>query len=119
MARPKWTKEIENTVWTRGNGACHHCGCELQREPRRGWHIDHFPVAYRDIEDQVCCGVRDPRDVSNLVLSCPTCNTSHAHESDRCCGHTQLRCKRQWVEWCVTLALTYGTGLLTGVFLCT
>ena len=64
---PKWTREVEQTVWTQGGGHCHHCQAQLQREPRSGRHIDHFPVAYRDIEDQVCCGVRDPRDPRIMI----------------------------------------------------
>ena len=100
-------------MWQKGNGHCHHCHCALTRMPRSGWHIDHFPVAYRDIEDQVCCGVRDPRDVRNLVLSCPTCNTSHAHEKNRCCGHTQWRCRGLWVRTggIISLSVTVGWGM--------
>lgn len=117
-SRPKWTREVEQTVWTQGGGRCHHCQAQLQREPRSGWHIDHFPVAYRDIEDQVCCGVRDPRDPRNLVVSCPACNMSHAHERDVCLGHTQCRCRRQWAQTASLAALSLTVGWLGGTLLC-
>ena len=117
-SRPKWTREVEQTVWTQGGGYCHHCQVQLQREPRSGWHIDHFPVAYRDIEDQVCWGVRDPRDPRNLVVSCPACNMSHAHERDVCLGHTQCRCRRQWAQTASLAALSLTVGWLGGTMLC-
>lgn len=108
--RPKWTRAIEDEVWTRGEGKCHHCGRALAREPRRGWHIDHYPVAYRDIEDQVCCGVRDPLDVRNLVLSCPPCNMSHKYESTRYCGHSQPRCPRSTARLLAVGAASFALG---------
>jgi hypothetical protein len=119
MGRPRWTKQVEEEVYRQGEAKCHHCHCDLPREPRNGWHIDHFPVAYRDIEDQVCCGVTDARDVRNLVLSCPQCNVSHKHEEARCCGYTQCPCKRQWLLTTGTIATSalvgFAAGVVTGV----
>lgn len=119
MGRPRWTKQIEDDVYHKGEGKCHHCHCDLPREPRSGWHIDHFPVAYRDIEDQVCCGVTDARDVRNLVLSCPRCNMSHKHEEARWCGYTQCPCRRRWLLTAGTIVTSglvgFGAGVATGV----
>ena len=78
-----------------GVGHCWHCGKAIFRKERvRGegaWHVDHWPVALRDIHGQVLCGVTDPHDVANLVPSCLTCNTSHRHERTRWHGGSQLR----------------------------
>ena len=98
-----------------GRRARHHCQAQLQREPRSGWHIDHFPVAYRDIEDQVLRRAR--RGPRNLVVSCPACNMSHAHERDVCLGHTQCRCRRQWAQTASLAALSL-TVWLGGTLLC-
>ena len=102
-------------MWNKGAGRCTHCGVELSREPRSGWHIDHFPVAFRDIEAQVCWGVRDARDVGNLVLSCPQCNMSHTHEEGRFCGHTQVPCRREWVTHGATAAAGFIAGALAAL----
>ena len=84
-----------------GVGRCWHCGRELRWDPvaaaatdapRREWHVDHWPVALRDIRGQVLLGVTDPHLLSNLVPSCVNCNTSHRHEIRRWHGRTQLRC---------------------------
>ena len=121
--RPHWPKALVREVYAKTDGHCHHCGVALpwtEGRPRT-WHIDHFPVAYRDIESQVCFGVRDPRDPRNLVPSCAKCNMSHAHERDVCCGHTQLRCKRQWLlrgalalVWAASVAIGFACGLEAG-----
>lgn len=67
-----------------GPGHCWHCGTLLNLEQRTpgegGWHVDHWPVCRRDIEQQWCWGVRNVREESNLVPSCIACNTSHRHE---------------------------------------
>ena len=91
MGRKKWTAEITEKVFNRednpyGKGKCWHCGrriCKKQRTSYDGyypWNIDHYPVLYRDIEDQIFFGVTDTRDLSNLVPSCVKCNKSHVHE---------------------------------------
>ena len=99
MVRPKWPKPLVKLVFDKDAGKCHHCGVKLRfREPSgpRMWEIDHFPVVYRDIEDQCCIGVTDPLEPTNLVASCRTCNRSHAHEVSRWCGHSQPRCRKRW-----------------------
>ena len=58
MPRPKWPKELVRHVFDKGNGRCHHCSKQLRFEEAQGttrqWEIDHYPVAYRDVEDQCC-----------------------------------------------------------------
>lgn len=68
-----------------GVGCCWHCGCFLQWDASapRTWHVDHWPVARRDIVNQVLVGVRDPQQRDNLVPACIPCNTSHRHEVRR------------------------------------
>ena len=96
MARKRWSKALEKLVYDKSGGRCHHCRKRLPREPRKGWHIDHFPVPHRDVEAQLCCGVTDVHDPDNLVLSCPPCNVSHRFEASKWyyCGHSQLPCFR-------------------------
>jgi hypothetical protein len=106
MGRPKFASSVRGQILARsdnphGPGRCWHCGIELID----GYHIDHHPVRYADIEDQICCGQRDARDPDNLVPSCPHCNQSHAHESTRWCGRSQFPCTRGAVGW-------LGIGLL-------
>ena len=92
--------ELVNRVYYRegnphGVGHCWHCGKPIVRDVRvRGagaWHVDHWPVAQRDIEGQVLWGVTDPHAVANLVPACLECNTSHRHEVARWHGRSQLR----------------------------
>lgn len=123
MARKKWPKKLVQQIWDSSGGVCHHCGCRLQPEVdgRRAWHLDHFPVPYRDIENNacapcisVCGGVSDPMDPRNLVASCPTCNLSHAHESTACCGHAQLYCSCT-LAWKVCWAAATTTLIIATV----
>ena len=96
MPRPRWTQSQASLVRSKTNGKCFHCGAQLP-DHRAAWHIDHHPIPYRDIESQLCCGVTDPRDMRNLVPSCPTCNTSHVAEpaGRACfCGRTQPPCTK-------------------------
>lgn len=97
--RPKWTKEVTAKVKEKSGGKCHHCGRAIDLENRQAWNIDHFPVLYRDIEDQICCGVTDPRDAGNLVAACRQCNVSHKYETTPYCRgrYSQYPCKRGWV----------------------
>ena len=110
--RPKWTKEVTVKVKEKSGGRCHHCSCVIDLENRQAWNIDHFPVLYRDIEDQICCGVTDPRDTDNLVLACRKCNVSHKYESTPYCRgrYSQYPCKRRWM----TKANTFLLGAFTG-----
>lgn len=103
MTRPKFTPAERKAVLERqdnpkGAGHCWHCGLCL--EDVATWHVDHHPVAFRDIEDQIVCGVVDAKAEGNLVPSCVPCNTSHKHEQGRWwwCGHTQLRVTRVCVS---------------------
>lgn len=100
MGRPRFTVAERLAVFERPRppghpfpdmGTCWHCGCTI---PCEAFHIDHHPVLFRDIENQVCLGVVDAKDASNLVPSCPPCNLSHAHESRVFCGASQLRVTR-------------------------
>lgn len=93
MPRPKFGRAARVAILSRpdnphGPGRCWHCGVALTD----GWHVDHYPVRFADIESQLCVGVRDARDPANLVCSCPACNTSHAFEGTAWCGHSQCRC---------------------------
>ena len=116
MARSKWSKSIEEHVWNESKGKCHHCNKILEREPRSGWHIDHYPVRYADIEDQCLIGVTNPNDVNNLVASCPSCNLSHRYERDCCCGYSQLRLKKIWVK--ITFLVIFTNSLTYFIFRC-
>ena len=54
-------------------GKCWHCNKRIYFNNRKhglkgAWHIDHYPVVYRDIENQCCIGITDPLLVSNLYL---------------------------------------------------
>jgi hypothetical protein len=118
MPRPSWPKAVVEQVVAAGAGKCHHCGVALDTSVRRNFHIDHYPVVYADIEDQVCCGVRDPLDPRNLVLSCPQCNLSHKYERSDRCGHSQYRCRRQWVRDGAGAAAASALGLVAGYALC-
>ncbi len=114
MTRKKWPKALEKLVYDKSGGKCHHCGKKLSRNPRKGWQIDHFPVPHRDVESQLCCGVTDTLDPTNLVLSCPPCNMSHRHEISRWyfCGHAQFPCFRWFWQ-----RVGYTTGILTSAAL--
>jgi hypothetical protein len=111
--RPKMPKTLREAVFAKTGGLCHHCGATLTNV-RGGWHVDHFPVPFRDLESQVCCGVTDPLDVQNLVPACTRCNLSHEHESRAWCGRAQIPCRRQW---CLTLAaaVVMGTVFVAGL----
>ena len=97
MPRKKFPTSLVELIYRRDDGRCHHCGRALpwNREKPRLFDLDHFPIPYRDVEDQVCCGVTDSLDPQNLVLSCRHCNRSHTHEDGGSwCGHAQFPCKR-------------------------
>tara|TARA_B110000971_G_scaffold133382_1_gene136514 strand:+ start:2120 stop:2545 length:426 start_codon:yes stop_codon:yes gene_type:complete len=107
MTRKKWPKQLINDVYYKetnpyGSGKCWHCGKKIVFTQRKhsdkyGWHIDHFPIVYRDIEDQLCCGVTDQHDINNLVPSCVSCNISHEFEVTHpyYCNKTQPYCKKK------------------------
>ena len=98
--RPNWPAKWRQAVYYRvGNpfkiGHCWHCGIRLSLEKSNvngDWHIDHWPVPYREIDGQCCIGVTDPLDINNLVPSCVKCNVSHKYERRYFiyCGRSQF-----------------------------
>lgn len=115
MPRPKFSKILTKKVYIRpdnpnGIGYCWHCGKKLVFNNRKiglrgAWHMDHYPVVYRDIENQCCIGITDPLEKSNLVPSCASCNISHRHEKKIwcCCGRSQCKCEC----WSATKAIFF------------
>ena len=110
MPRKKWPKKLVIDVFNKTafsyngeKGRCWHCNKIIIRNKRtikdgsEAWHIDHYPVQYVDIENQICCGVTDQHDISNLVPSCVMCNISHKFERKRFyyCGRSQIMCTRK------------------------
>jgi hypothetical protein len=89
MGRKSWPRKLVVNVYNKspnphGINNCWHCGKPLIFKNRYSgqegaWHIDHYPVQYVDIESQICCGVTDSLDFSNLVPSCVHCNISHKY----------------------------------------
>lgn len=110
MTRPRFSQSVRATVAAKTNGRCYHCNQVL----RQGWHVDHHPIPFRDIENNVCCCAQtDPEAIDNLQPSCPSCNTSHRFEpqgSKIYCGHTQPFCSRHVVS-VVTVTLVYGVSM--------
>lgn len=110
MPRPSFTKKLTKKVYMRldnpnGIGYCWHCGKKLVFNNRKiglrgAWHMDHFPVVYRDIENQCCIGIINPLEKNNLVSSCASCNISHRYERRLwyCGGRSQCKCEC----WCVS-----------------
>ena len=82
-SRPKIPRRLAEFVFDRDGGKCVHCGKVLTKSKRSSYHLDHYPVQYRDIEGQLCCGVTSALDETNLVLSCPPVSYTHlrAHET--------------------------------------
>lgn len=115
MGRPKFSKAARAAVLARadnprGVGNCWHCGVPLTE----GYHLDHWPVRFVDIEGQFCCGVRNAKDRTNLVPTCPSCNQSHKFENTQCCGRSQCRC----TAWATAVAmLTVYAAAATGLAL--
>jgi len=113
--RPRFTHTERNRVFAKvhpGNGRgglCWHCGKALARN---NFHVDHHPVVFSDIENQLCLGVTNPKEMSNLVPSCPECNVSHVHEHPKTmyCNHTQIQCSRRVYAW--ILFFVYSAMLL-------
>ena len=119
MGRPRFTRAVRDDVYAKTDGVCFHCGEALAGN----WDVDHFPVVYRDIEDQCYCWpcgtVVDPLLVENLQPSCCTCNRSHRFERGRwwLCGHTQLRIRKMWIKLCFAAGLVWVCGFLVGRFM--
>lgn len=106
--RKKWPSGLVSEVYFRQQnpykvGHCWHCGKRIFLDKRRvedgagAWHIDHFPVPYKDIVDQCCYGVVDEHDISNLVPACIECNVSHKYEKKYkiFCNRAQCCCVKK------------------------
>lgn len=120
MPRPRFTATESAKVLNKTQSKCHHCGCVLNGNDRSSWHIDHFPVPYRDIEDQICCGVTNAKDIDNLVPSCITCNTSHKFEpQDKWyfCNATQPRCRANHYRLLVAFCAGFCVGTVVTLYL--
>ena len=103
--RPNFPKKLIKHTFNRfdnpkGLGHCWHCGKKLVFKNRKkglrgAWHMDHYPVVYRDIESQIIFGVTDPNDPKNLVPACVNCNLSHKYEKSLwyCCNRSQCKCE--------------------------
>jgi hypothetical protein len=105
MTRPKFSKKLIEETFNRadnpkGKGLCWHCGKKLTFKNRTfglrsAWHMDHYPVVYRDIENQCCIGITNPNNPTNLVPSCISCNLTHKYEKNKWyyCGRSQCKCE--------------------------
>tara|TARA_B100001123_G_C14582545_1_gene738787 strand:+ start:92 stop:508 length:417 start_codon:yes stop_codon:yes gene_type:complete len=128
MPRKAYTKGLEKVVFNRednryGKGRCWHCGMKLTYTKRKisegfgAWHVDHYPVPYRDIETQYCCGVTDSNDAHNLVPSCISCNVGHQYERTKWyyCGRSQIcftkKCMNK-IYWFFSLFIAFLLGML-------
>ena len=130
MARPRWTKKMLDEIWNRSDnphsvGHCWHCGKTIHRDHRTtqddAWHVDHYPVTFKDIEAQLCCGVTDAYELSNLVPSCRDCNISHKFERKNCFGRSQVPClKTFWyrVFFFISYCSIFFFGFVIGNYLC-
>lgn len=87
-------------------GSCWHCGKKLifknrgTKKKNGIWQIDHYPVPYRDLEDQIFIGIKDPLNPVNLVPSCVQCNLSHKYEISKWyyCNQSQFPCKKKFFK---------------------
>jgi len=117
MGRPRFTETVRSQVLQKTRGRCRHCNAALVGND---WDVDHFPVVYRDIEDQCYCWpcgrVVDPLDVKNLQPSCTKCNRSHKYERKLWwyCGRTQLRVQKMWMKAGLCLLVMFFIGFAVG-----
>lgn len=106
-------------------GNCWHCGKKIYYKNRgiknkKGiWQIDHYPVPYRDIEDQIIIGIKDPLNPKNLVPSCVGCNLSHKNEISKWyyCNHSQFPCKRNFFRKLLLLIIILYTITISILYL--
>ena len=116
--RPKFSPKVREVVWLKTSGQCFHCCKELEFDG--DWDVDHYPVVYRDIEDQCYCWplgtVVDPLEIDNLQPSCVACNRSHEYERKikAFCGHSQLRIPRTPVRRALIVLLMIGIAFFLG-----
>ena len=96
---PKPKKQDKNKIWAYFNNKCAYCGDTLTQESRKG-HIDHL---YSEMKG-------GSNRLSNLVLTCATCNGDEKRESnwkeflaEKCGGDSKSYRERStqianWVE---------------------
>ena len=119
MPRPKFSQELRLQVWNKTHGKCLHCKLILPDE----WDIDHYPVVYRDIEDQCYCwpcgSITNPLSLDNLQPSCKSCNRSGKYEKSKgiYCGHSQLRIRKTYIFFFFSHSLCIGIGMLFRQFM--
>lgn len=121
MTRKKIPKNVIYSTFYRIDnpnniGNCWHCGKKIIFKKRGNknkkgiWQIDHYPIPYRDLEDQTLIGIKDPLNPINLVPSCVDCNLSHKNEISKWyyCNQSQFPCKKRFFKKVLTLiALLY------------
>lgn len=126
MPRKAYKKGLEKRIFNRtdnpfGANRCWHCGVKLSFEKRKkthglgAWHVDHFPIPYRDIETQYCCGVVDSNNEHNMVPSCIPCNIGHQYEKGRWyyCGRAQICFTKECmmkIYWLFSLIIAFFIG---------
>lgn len=107
-------------------GNCWHCGKKLifknrcNNKKKKGvWQIDHYPVAYRDIENQLLIGITDPNYSKNLVPACIECNLSHKFEISRWyyCNTSQFPCKKNFFKKLFQIIIIGYTIVITCFFI--
>ena len=119
MVRPKFSKNLRNKIWNKNKGKCYHCQTKLFENK---WDVDHYPVVYRDIEDQCYCfpcgTVTDPLDERNLQPACIACNRSgqYEHKKFYYCGHSQLRINKKYIKNFLTHFICIIIGIVVGQF---
>ncbi len=119
MTRPKFSKKLREKILKKNKSKCYHCNIILNDNK---WDIDHYPVVYRDIEDQCYCfpcgTVTDPLEENNLQPSCVSCNRSGQYEHKKCyyCGHSQLRINKKYIKVFLTHFICIAIGLVIGQF---
>ena len=121
MTRKKIPNNIVYSTFYRNDnpnkiGNCWHCGKKIFFKKRgiknkKGvWQIDHYPIPYRDLEDQVLIGIKDPLNPINLVPSCVKCNLSHENEISKWyyCNQSQFPCKKKFFKkLCMIITFVY------------
>ena len=111
MTRKKIPNNIVYSTFYRDDnpnkiGNCWHCGKRIflksrgNKDKRGVWQVDHYPVPYRDLEDQILIGIKDPLNPLNLVPSCVKCNLSHKNEISKWyyCNKSQFPCKKTFFK---------------------
>lgn len=130
MTRKKWPVGLPKKVFDKNNGKCWHCNKKIylnrrtHKDGRGAWHIDHYPVPFRDIENQILIGITDQHDIRNLVPACIECNLSHNFEVPKWyyCNHSQIPCRKYYFHVCYIIILNLMLVIFilsTGLFFIT